>query len=589
MPNRLVPWSRRASEDRIRDADQCARRLREKLKDCRDVPAIFRIAARELSNHIPFETFAGLLVQPGNNLPKVMFAEGYHAQDAETLFGPSGIGPALQAGRTVRVGNVQNSNLTWNTAVMTTPLRAHDQLLGVLHFGHKSADFFEKHDEEFMTRVGDAIADGLQHVLLRMNLEQRSGADLIIEAIPQLSSAGMHKMFEELTGLLKTIINFSHLTVWRFDGHPALKPVFCWPALGEPNRQLPLPLAACIVGDVARLKRSANVPSVHVDRRYLPNVHSPETNSLLAVPIVHKTDLIAVLSLESKQTAAFDDFHRETLEEIASMLGAKIRDAAVFETNSLEQRRVNSELQRGLLAQQRLLAESTDNLSALGLEIAAYSVAARLLSGDFYFSSQVGGKAVIGVADVAGKGPDAALRAQQVLGSIRELIRSNSGNSTEALSALNRALSDPRTDGVSIAASLCVYDTKSMELSLTNAGLPRPLLLRNGAIEKLDVKGTPLGLLPEPALETQTYALQVGDILVFVSDGVLDCTDSRGIPFGYEGIRRLMKSIDPASAQQMADAIMGATQTFSESTDPAIVDDRTVLVVRVTTQLRAVA
>ncbi len=58
---------------------------------------------------------------------------------------------------------------------------------------------------------------------------------------------------------------------------------------------------------------------------------------------------------------------------------------------------------------------------------------------------------------------------------------------------------------------IAVYDQRDRTLTLAGSGLPCPLLVRGGAVESLDVRGLPLGLLPEQEYRQTKLELRTGD------------------------------------------------------------------------------
>jgi len=86
--------------------------------------------------------------------------------------------------------------------------------------------------------------------------------------------------------------------------------------------------------------------------------------------------------------------------------------------------------------------------------------------------------------------------------------------------------------------------------------------------------------------EPVSVDIQLGDTVVFVSDGILECQDSENEPFGTERLAGVLTSLPDASAQEISSAILSATDVFSgQSQTPH--DDRSLIVFRVTDDLSA--
>src|SRR5262249_2646373 len=124
-------------------------------------------------------------------------------------------------------------------------------------------------------------------------------------------------------------------------------------------------------------------------------------------------------------------------------------------------------------------------------------------------------------------------------------------------------------------------------LTLANSGLPYPIRARQtdreltpeNAARQIELAGVPLGVFPGSTYEELCLDLQVGDLLVFCSDGIVEANDALQREFGTE---RLLKVIDQSrdkSAREIVDAIYSAVHEFRGDT-PAN-DDMTAVAVKI--------
>jgi serine phosphatase RsbU (regulator of sigma subunit) len=117
-------------------------------------------------------------------------------------------------------------------------------------------------------------------------------------------------------------------------------------------------------------------------------------------------------------------------------------------------------------------------------------------------------------------------------------------------------------------------------LVYANAGHNRPLWLQSstGQVRELAALGIVLGILPGIELEQREIDINVGDVLVFYTDGVTEAMDANRQFFGEERLRAAAQSTTGASAQQILEELVGAVQSFAGSAPPS--DDLTLFVVR---------
>lgn len=186
-----------------------------------------------------------------------------------------------------------------------------------------------------------------------------------------------------------------------------------------------------------------------------------------------------------------------------------------------------------LAEQLRLAAAIQRNLlpeippTSPGFAWAARMVPAGVVGGDFYdFLEPVPGVALMVIGDISGKGIPAAL----LHSSLRAVFRLIAAETTDPVGIAARlgAALHGQTGGVPYATAIVSrLDAKAMRLTYVNAGHPAGLLLRGDADWRLDVGGSPLGLLPNATYEASIVDLRPGDLGVFVTDGVTEALEGQ--------------------------------------------------------------
>jgi sigma-B regulation protein RsbU (phosphoserine phosphatase) len=210
---------------------------------------------------------------------------------------------------------------------------------------------------------------------------------------------------------------------------------------------------------------------------------------------------------------------------------------------------------------------------------------AQELGGDFYdFLPYGDGRIAIAVGDVAGKGSAAALLASLGVGILREHAVHKPSSPAEMLADLNGHLQIPGGNGRFVAMAFGVYDAARQELSLANAGFPQALHVRGNRVLPIDLRGVPLGLLPESQYDSACLHLQPGDVVIFCSDGIYEQTNSCEEEYGVERlVSRLAAMCGNASAQHIAEDIMQAINEHAgeNASGRYCNDDRTIVVLRI--------
>jgi sigma-B regulation protein RsbU (phosphoserine phosphatase) len=146
------------------------------------------------------------------------------------------------------------------------------------------------------------------------------------------------------------------------------------------------------------------------------------------------------------------------------------------------------------------------------------------------------------------------------------------------LELVNKTLYQRPIEGQYVAVTYAIYDAKTRTVSLSNSGLPYPLLVRAGQPTFLDIGGIPLGLFPDSRYEETDLQLQPGDVLVFYSDGVVEMRNDSGDEFGLKRLAETIRMNHEKSPEEMVKAVSAALADFIGRVRPN--DDRTMIVVK---------
>jgi len=333
-------------------------------------------------------------------------------------------------------------------------------------------------------------------------------------------------------------------------------------------------------GTAAGQRRVLRVHDVKEDPRYIRCETGVDARSEIVVPLLMQDRLIGVLDLESTQPHAFTLEHERMLSTLGSYIAVALENARLYEEALQNERRLRTDLDTAREIQRQLLPTGAREVP--GLDLAAAYVPARELGGDFYDFLPYGeGRLAIALGDVSGKGTAAALYGSLAIGTIREIVVDSDCDPACMLALLNQRLHNTRLDGRFIAMLFGVYDAAHRRLTLSNAGSPYPLLLRDGHVISIRLEGVPLGLLPGTQYDESVLDLMPGDVVVFASDGILESENASEEEFGMRRLSAVLSAISPQdSARAIAERILAETDDHGAGTAPH--DDRTLVVLRVT-------
>jgi serine phosphatase RsbU (regulator of sigma subunit) len=229
----------------------------------------------------------------------------------------------------------------------------------------------------------------------------------------------------------------------------------------------------------------------------------------------------------------------ETLVPIALLI--------VFLLRAAQQNRENEQylldMRQTQEVQQLLLPDHLPQVP--GFSVESVYMPAREVGGDFFQVLETSNRSVVIVfGDIAGKGLPAAMLVAMLVGAIRTRAK-ETADPVGILSALNDRLCGNMRGG--FATCIAVHISPDGIVDLANAGQLAPYL--NG--KEIELEGSlPLGIVPGVDFTTLRFSLEPGDGLTFVSDGVVEATNSRQELFGFDRLRE----ISTQEAQRIADA-----------------------------------
>jgi sigma-B regulation protein RsbU (phosphoserine phosphatase) len=165
----------------------------------------------------------------------------------------------------------------------------------------------------------------------------------------------------------------------------------------------------------------------------------------------------------------------------------------------------------------------------------------------------------VAVGDVSGKGMPAALMMAGTSPEVRQLVRAGVAPD-EVMRRVNHRVSERGLDNRFITLVLVEIDPLTHCMNVASAGHLPPLIRRaDGSIEFVTdtLTGYPLGIELDAEYGSAVVELQPGDVVILLSDGVIDAQDRLSERFGDERLRRAITDA-PQGAAATGEAILAA-------------------------------
>lgn len=403
--------------------------------------------------------------------------------------------------------------------------------------------------------------------------ETRQSESVIASKLPNLQwrdLKGEH-------GFFKTVAqqNISLETIQRFSS----KAEFIWKQVAEKK-------SIVRIDDVENDVRFGAPPSA-VKQFWRRMKSTPASSngigSIVSVPLLARNKLIGVLCVAKDVEYGFVKEDLELITTFADQAAVAIDNSRLIR-ELIDKERLQQELLVAQKIQLRLLPQSQPTL--IGFEIDGVSYPAYEVGGDYFDYVQIGGhNTAVGIviADVSGKGTSAAFYMAELKGVVQSLARIYPNSPKDFLCKANETIARGLEKASFISALYGIVDAERSLLHLSNAGHCPAIVIQGDDAKLIKMKGLALGL-DKGALFSQHVSeahieLNVGDVVVLYTDGVIEAVDKHEEQFGYERLMEVARRSRQKNASEIKNDIFNAVNFFTND-GGAVRDDLTIVVLK---------
>lgn len=478
----------------------------------------------------------------------------------------------------------------------STPLRAGDQVFGILNVAATAWAAFDERSLALLTNVGSMMGVALERArLYDLMQEQRIHEQaMLLEVSNQLlSRLELDDLLDYLVSEVRQLLNadacavllparpgkmltFQATSGWRTDPVANAYEVPMDARTGSGRvMQTQRPLLYTRPPDGSKEDLSEwRTDWLEVEDFYTAAI----------LPLLAEGRSIGVLVINMRSRRQFDPSEIRFLQVMANQAAIAIERARLRQ-EELERHRLEKELSLGRQIQMSMLPPSCPYFP--GWDMAAMYEPARQVGGDFYdfftIPGEEEGRLGLVIADVSDKGVPAAL----FMALCRTIIRNNGLRGRPPADALvwaNRFIQEDSQTDMFLSAFYGVLDTNSGAFTFANAGHNPPLwwCAERQAVETLTVEGMVLGVLDTVTLAERTVHVQPGDVLILYTDGITEAVNAGYVEFGearlHTAVSELLASRPDADGATIMQHIVTAVHEFTGG--EAQHDDMTLVVVR---------
>ncbi|MGE5708425.1 MAG: SpoIIE family protein phosphatase, partial [Bacteroidota bacterium] len=272
---------------------------------------------------------------------------------------------------------------------------------------------------------------------------------------------------------------------------------------------------------------------------------------------------------------------QDELGQLARSFNHMLAELAQKQQELKEQERVLQELATARKIQQAMLP--TEPPASGSLNIDFYAESASEVGGDYFdFLPLENGKMAFAIGDVTGHGVPAALLMAMVKSCLHTQVLANH-RVADVMAVANNTVHKSSYDRRLMTFFYSILDIRTGLLTFANAGHLHPYLYRasTGEVLTLASSSYPLGVRPNVAYPEQSIQLEVGDLLVFYSDGIIEAQNPRGEEFGFDRMESLIQELGDGRANELVHELLKRWRSYVfEGNVQPTEDDVTVVAVK---------
>ena len=258
---------------------------------------------------------------------------------------------------------------------------------------------------------------------------------------------------------------------------------------------------------------------------------------------------------------------------------------AILLQQTAEKARIEQELEVAKAIQETLVP-TPDPVDRDVLKFAGFYQPAAQTGGDWWTWSELpGNKILLVIGDVTGHGVPSAMitAAAKAACDVARHIHDADVTVTRLLEIMNHAIYESAQRRFVMTCFASIVDLKARTITYANAGHNFPYLFRQGdgkgEFGSLMIRGNRLGDDQTSRYEAKTTDLIPGDVLVWYTDGIVECENEAGEEYGEKRFRASVRRAAALDASEMRDAIITEAGTYFGDTSRK--DDITMIVGRV--------
>lgn len=449
--------------------------------------------------------------------------------------------------------------------LLSVPLIAKKRMVGVLNCFVPPRIRFRQQEirliKGFANQAAIAVDNARLHGMIRFKMNELGTLFEVSKAVT--STLQLTRVLEEIVYHVRTILNAEACVLMLKEGNTLR--VKAMKGLTAAQHREEIAVGEGPAGVAAKTGQTL----VYHEEKPLP-ILDPSTviKTGLSVPIKTRGNIIGLINVYYTDYVDHTPAQLSLLSTLCGQAAVAIENARLF----ADKEQVTELLRRSLIPDEAMNFKN--------LTIGHRFIPSMDLSGDYYDLIPLGSRKVAFViADVSGKGPEAAIQTIRAKHVIRSYATAGYGPAA-ILTMLNRHVLTS-TSQMSRAVTVFYAEAclEKMTLRFASAGHEPPLFWNRekGEAELLEADGIMIGAWEDAEFEEKSVPLERDSWLLLYTDGLTEARSPSGEFFGLERIQEIAEAHDGNSAQRLVNRLYSRIRKFTRE---RITDDFSLLAVK---------
>lgn len=452
--------------------------------------------------------------------------------------------------------------------LLTVPLVARKKMVGVLNCFVAPDMRFRQQEIRFLrgfaNQAAIAVENARLHGLVRFKMGELGTLFEVSKAIT--STLQLDRVLEEIVRHVRDILRADACSLMLLEANYLVMKTS--EGLLKSQNYKPIPLGMGVAGTAAKTGQ----PTVVLDQddgqasEFPTKVREQGLKTILCVPVETRGRVIGLINVYFRELMTHTPAQVNLLIALGSQAAVAIENARLY----AEKQRVTELLHTALIPKEKL--------GFPGVQVGHRFIPSMDLSGDYYDLIPLDNERFfLVIADVSGKGPDAAIQALQAKHILGSYALAGYGPSA-SLRMLNHQIAQ-HSSSKQITVFCAQADMTRRLLRFACAGHEQPLFIRPGVAEPelLEAEGILIGAIDDYEYPEQTVDLEAGSLVLLYTDGITEARTPQGEFFGLSRIMQAMVAHGDAHPTKLVNGLYNKVRKFTREN---ITDDFSLLAVR---------